>query len=115
MYSDTEGHVHIKSADPKEKPEIIFNYLATEQDRREWVEAVRVSRALLDTPAMREFTNGNIYAPVMMLAEKAADLIKGNRPLDPINVPFYQAGKNMPLYAEGETVSPSPTLGDRTC
>ena len=41
MYSDTLGHVHIKSNDPKEKPEILFNYLATDQDRREWVEAVR--------------------------------------------------------------------------
>ena len=173
MYSDTLGHVYIKSADPKEKPEIIFNYLATDQDRREWVEAVRTSRALLDTPAMKEFTdgeispgpevstdeeilewvrndaetalhpsgtakmgaaddemavvdpesmqvhgidslyvcdasvmpiitNGNIYAPVIMMAEKAADLIEGKQPLDPIDVPFYQAKKDMPLYAEGE-------------
>ena len=29
-------------------------------------------------------TNGNIYAPVMMLAEKAADLILGNTPLAPL-------------------------------
>lgn len=173
MYSDTKGHVHIKSNDPKEKPEILFNYLATEQDRREWVEAVRTSRKLLDTPAMKEFTdgeispgaavetdeeilewvrndaetalhpsctakmgpaddemavvdpetmqvhgveglyiadasvmpiitNGNIYAPVIMLAEKAADLIKGDKPLDPIDIPFYHAKQDMPLYAEGE-------------
>lgn len=175
MYSDTLGHVHIKSNDPKEKPEILFNYLATEQDRREWVEAVRTSRKLLDTPAMKEFTdgeispgaavqtdeeilewvrndaetalhpsctakmgpaddemavvdpetmqvhgvdglyiadasvmpiitNGNIYAPVVMLAEKAADLIKGEKPLDPIDAPFYRAKQDMPLYAEGEEV-----------
>ncbi|WP_298076114.1 choline dehydrogenase [uncultured Corynebacterium sp.] len=173
MYSDTKGHVHIKSNDPKDKPEILFNYLATEQDRREWVEAVRTSRKLLDTPAMKEFTdgeispgsavetdeeilewvrndaetalhpsctakmgpaddemavvdpetmqvhgveglyiadasvmpiitNGNIYAPVVMLAEKAADLIKGDKPLDPIDIPFYHAKQDMPLYAEGE-------------
>lgn len=173
MYSDTKGHVHIKSNDPKEKPEILFNYLATEQDRREWVEAVRTSRKLLDTPAMKEFTdgeispgaavetdeeilewvrndaetalhpsctakmgpaddemavvdpetmqvhgveglyiadasvmpiitNGNIYAPVVMLAEKAADLIKGDKPLDPIDIPFYHAKQDMPLYAEGD-------------
>lgn len=173
MYSDTKGHVHIRSNDPKEKPEILFNYLATDQDRREWVEAVRTSRKLLDTPAMKEFTdgeispgatvetdeeilewvrndaetalhpsctakmgpaddemavvdpetmqvhgveglyiadasvmpiitNGNIYAPVVMLAEKAADLIKGDKPLDPIDIPFYHAKQDMPLYAEGE-------------
>ncbi|MBG9344989.1 choline dehydrogenase [Corynebacterium diphtheriae] len=175
MYSDTLGHVHITSPDPKAKPEIIFNYLATEQDRREWVEAVRVSRRLLDTDAMKEYTdgeispgadvqtdeeilewvrndaetalhpsctakmgsaddamavvdpenmqvhgidglyvcdasampiitNGNIYAPVIMMAEKAADLIKGIKPLAPIDVPFYKAKQGMPLYAEDEKV-----------
>ena len=35
-------------------------------------------------------TNGNIYAPVMMLAEKAADLILGNTPLPPETVDFYR-------------------------
>jgi choline dehydrogenase len=35
-------------------------------------------------------TNGNIYAPVMMVAEKAADLILGNAPLPPTTLPFYQ-------------------------
>ena len=38
----------------------------------------------------RYVTNGNIYAPVMMLAEKAADLIAGNTPLAPEHVPFYR-------------------------
>jgi choline dehydrogenase len=35
-------------------------------------------------------TNGNIYAPVMMTAEKAADLILGNPPLPPEPIPFYR-------------------------
>ena len=35
-------------------------------------------------------TNGNIYAPVMMLAEKAADLILGVAPLPPEPVPFHR-------------------------
>ena len=37
-------------------------------------------------------TNGNIYAPVMMLAEKAADLIRGDEPLAPEPTPFYRHG-----------------------
>ncbi len=47
-------------------------------------------------------TNGNIYAPVMMLAEKAADLIAGHDPLAPLDAPFYRDGADMPLYPEGD-------------
>ena len=51
------------------------------------VEGLRV----VDASAMRYVTNGNIYAPVMMLAEKAADLVAGNTPLAPEHVDFYRA------------------------
>jgi choline dehydrogenase len=159
MYSDSRGSVRITSADPKVKPALRFNYLSTEQDRREWVEAIGVARHILAQPAFDPFNagelspgekvqtdeeildwvgreaetalhpsctcrmgtdemsvvdpatmrvhgleglrvvdasvfpyvpNGNIYAPVMMVAEKAADLILGNRPLDPAAVRFYR-------------------------
>jgi len=159
MYSDARGSVKIKSRDPREHPALTFNYLSTEQDRREWVEAIRVTRRILgqdafaeysdgeispgpdvstdeeilqwvakdgetalhpsctakmgtdemsvldpstlevhgleglhvvDASAMPYVTNGNIYAPVMMLAEKAADLILGNTPLEPDTARFYR-------------------------
>ena len=46
--------------------------------------------AVVDASAMPYVTNGNIYAPVMMLAEKSADLLLGNTPLAPSAVPFYR-------------------------
>nr|WP_320010728.1 choline dehydrogenase [uncultured Desulfobulbus sp.] len=157
MNSDVRGHVKIKSSDPAQHPSILFNYLSTEQERKEWIEAIRCSRNIIAQPAFDELrgkelapgsdcqsdeeildfvaregesayhpsctckmgyddmsvtdsnlkvhgvenlrlvdasvmpaiTNGNIYAPVMMIGEKAADLILGNTMLTPDNSPFY--------------------------
>jgi choline dehydrogenase len=159
MYSDARGSVKVRSVDPGVKPAIRFNYLSTDQDRREWVEAIGVARKIFAQPAFAPYssgeispgpevetpdqilswvgrdaetalhpsctarmgtdplsvvdpatmqvhglqglrvvdasvmpyvTNGNIYAPVMMLAEKSADLILGNAPLAAEQVKFYR-------------------------
>ncbi len=159
MYSDARGSVKIVSTDPRVHPALRFNYLSTDQDRREWVEAVDCARTILTQPAFEDFDagelspgpavqgdadvldwvrrdaetalhpsctcrmgidglsvvdpetvrvhgvdglrvvdaaimpyvpNGNIYAPVMMLAEKAADLILGNTPLPPAAATFHR-------------------------
>jgi choline dehydrogenase len=58
---------------------------------------------VVDASSMPYVTNGNIYAPVMMLAEKAADLVLGNTPLPPLDAPFYR-------YRAGDPLEP-PTGG----
>jgi choline dehydrogenase len=159
MNSDARGSLKIRSNNPLEHPALRFNYLSTAQDRREWVEAVRSARNILNQPAMDEFnggeispgpevrsdveilewvkrnaetalhpsctckmgidamsvvdpltmrvhgteglrivdgsvlpyiTNGNLYAPIMMIAEKAADIILGHDPLPPVTLNHYR-------------------------
>ncbi len=162
MYSNARGSVKIKSDDPTQAPAILFNYLSTDEDKREWIEAVHVARNILgqsafdpysdgeispgpsvstdeeilewvredgetayhpsctckmglddmsvvhpdslkvhgiegvrvvDASVMPVVTNANIYAPTMMIAEKAADLIKGNNPLPSEEIAFYRHQK----------------------
>lgn len=159
MTSDARGYVKVRSTDPRVYPRLLFNYLSTEQDRREWVEAIRCARKILSQPAFDDYnggelspgpsvntdeeilawvardaetalhpsgtckmgldplavvdpgsmkvhgveglrvvdasvfpyvTNGNIYAPTMMVAEKASDLILGNTPLCAVRAETYR-------------------------
>ena len=59
---------------------------------------------IADASVFPSIPNGNIYAPTMMVGEKAADLIAGKTPLEPEYVQWYKAGEDMPLYAENEPV-----------
>ena len=60
MYSDVRGTCKAVSSDPRVKPALLFNYLSTENDRREWIEAVRVTRRILGAPAFEPFSGGEL-------------------------------------------------------
>ncbi|NNL67679.1 MAG: choline dehydrogenase, partial [Myxococcales bacterium] len=60
MLSDVRGTLEIASADPRQPPRLRFNYLSTQRDRREWVEAIQCARDLLAQPAFAELDGGEL-------------------------------------------------------
>jgi len=55
MRPTSRGHVRIRSADAKAAPEILFNYLSTEQDRKECRAGVRLTQEVFAQKAFDRF------------------------------------------------------------
>ena len=55
MRPTSRGRVALRSADPRQGPSIQFNYMASEEDREEMRDAVRLTREILAQPAFEPF------------------------------------------------------------
>lgn len=61
MRPEARGTVKITSADPHRPPALRFDYLATEADRRFWVDALRLVRNVFAQPAFADLDGGETY------------------------------------------------------
>jgi choline dehydrogenase len=62
MRPTSTGHVKLRSSDPADAPEILFNYMMTDGDREEMRAGIRLTRELFSQPAFDEF-RGDELAP----------------------------------------------------
>jgi choline dehydrogenase len=76
MTSDARGTVKVTSDDPRAKPALRFNYLSTEQDRREWTEAIPIARTILTQPAFAPYNAGELSpGPGVQTPEEILDWV----------------------------------------
>ena len=57
----SRGRLALISADPTRAPRIAFDFLATDHDRREMVEGVKMARHIVAQPAFAPFRGASIY------------------------------------------------------
>lgn len=60
MRSPSRGRIHIVSSDPRRHPSIRFNYMAQEQDWREFRAAIRITRELFAQKALAPYTGSEL-------------------------------------------------------
>ena len=60
MRPTSRGRVRLRSADPREAPSILFNYLETESDRRELIDGLRLTREILAQKALAPYDGGEL-------------------------------------------------------
>jgi choline dehydrogenase len=67
---ESRGSLRIKSADPLAPPEIRINYLATETDRRAFIDGLKILRNILAAPALKPFSAGEVYPGAKVVSDE---------------------------------------------
>src|SRR5699024_11677614 len=69
----SRGSLKIRSADPSVPPEIRINYLATETDRRAFIDGIRILRKILAAPALKSYSVGEVDPGAKVVSDDDLD------------------------------------------
>ena len=67
---ESRGTLRIKSADPSQPPEIRINYLATETDRRAFIDGLKILRGILAAPALKPYSVEEVYPGAKVVSDE---------------------------------------------
>ncbi|ELA9343626.1 choline dehydrogenase [Vibrio parahaemolyticus] len=70
---ESRGTVEVVSSNLNDKPKIEFNYISTEQDKQDWRDCIRLTREILNQPAMDEFRGDEIQPGLHITTDEQID------------------------------------------
>ena len=88
MRSPSRGHVRLRSADPKDPPVILFNYMSHEQDWEDFRTCIRLTREIFAQDAFRPYAGREIApGPAVQDDDRLDDFIR-----DAVESAFHPCG-----------------------
>ena len=73
MRSPSRGRIHLKSRDPRQHPSILFNYMSTEQDWEEFRDGIRLTREIMNQPALDPYRGRELSPGVNVQSDAELD------------------------------------------
>jgi len=73
MRSPSRGRVQVKSKDPRQHPSILFNYMSSEQDWHEFRDAIRITREIMNQPALDPYRGREISPGIEVQTDEELD------------------------------------------
>ncbi|EIU1681510.1 choline dehydrogenase [Pseudomonas aeruginosa] len=73
MRSPSRGRIHLKSRDPRQHPSILFNYMSHEQDWQEFRDGIRLTREIMNQPALDPYRGRELSPGVNMQSDAELD------------------------------------------
>lgn len=73
MRSPSRGRIHLKSRDPRQHPSILFNYMSHEQDWQEFRDGIRLTREIMNQPALDPYRGRELSPGVNVQSDAELD------------------------------------------